>query len=247
MTIYLHKILPLLVSPLFLFLGVVFLYSLRYKLRGLLIATIALSLLSLPFTANKLWHYLESDYVLLNAKDIQPTEAIVVLSGSIGIIKTADEYVIQWGNPNRFFGGIQLFKHGKAPTVIFTGGRLPWDSGTLTEGIFLRKKAIEFGVPKDNILVTSEVQNTAQEADAVEQLIAGQYERITLVTSAFHMLRASRLFEQAGFVVTPFPVDFKGTSSKITPMSFIPSTGGLNGSFNVIRELLGRLYYALFT
>jgi uncharacterized SAM-binding protein YcdF (DUF218 family) len=61
------------------------------------------------------------------------------------------------------------------------------------------------------------------------------------------MLRASRLFEQAGFVVTPFPVDFKGTSSKITPMSFIPSTGGLNSSFNVIRELLGRLYYALFT
>ncbi len=199
----------------------------------------------MPFSADKFWQYLEAGYVLLNPKDNPPTDAIVVLSGSVGAIETANGFVFQWGSPNRFFGGIQLFQYGKAPILIFTGGKLPWDSGTLTEGMFLKSKAREYNVPEDKILVTSEVQNTAEEADAVRQLAAGKYERITLVTSAFHINRAKQLFEQAGFVVIPFPVDFKGTSPKATPMSFIPSTGGLDGSFRAFRELLGRLYYDL--
>ena len=67
--------------------------------------------------------------------------------------------------------------------------------------------------------------------------------KIILVTSAFHMPRATSLFEAEQLIVIPYPVDFKSINGERTIMSFIPSTGGLNGTFNALREFLGRLYY----
>ena len=49
------------------------------------------------------------------------SDAIVVLSGSGNAVKTDFGPIFQWADPERFFGGIALFKANKAPTLIFTG------------------------------------------------------------------------------------------------------------------------------
>ena len=47
---------------------------------------------------------------------------------------------------------------------------------------------------------------------------------IILVTTAFHMYRAKRLFEKQGFVVIIYKVDYKTSEENIvTVMDFLPS------------------------
>ncbi|MDG1144627.1 MAG: YdcF family protein, partial [Burkholderiales bacterium] len=171
-------------------------------------------------------------------KEIINSDAIVVLSGNASPIETEEGFIFQWGDPDRFFGGIALFKAGKAPTLVFTGGKLPWDRGNQTEGDYLKGEAISQGVPEDHILVTQAVQNTAQEALAVKALLGDNTTKIILVTSAFHMPRATSLFEAKKLFVIPYPVDFKSTNGERTIMNFIPSTGGLHGTFTASREFL---------
>ena len=243
MSIYVHKILPLLISPLFLFIALSFFYSFTLRLKVLFLSTVAISILSTPMTAQFLWGELESEYTLKTPKEIINSDAIVVLSGNASPMETEEGFIFQWADPDRFFGGIALFKAGKAPTLIFTGGQLPWNKGDQTEGDYLKSEAISRGVPEDHILVTRAVQNTAQEADAVRALLDGEDTKIILVTSAFHMPRAVSLFEAKQLIVNPYPVDFKSINGERTIMSFIPSTDGLNGTFEALRELIGRLYY----
>ena len=245
MSIYLHKILPLLISPLFLFIALVLFYALRLRLKVLFVGAVMLSILSTPITSHLFWQQLESGYSLKSPKNITTSDAIVVLSGSVGAVSTEDGFIYEWSDPDRYFGGIALMKLGKAQTLIFTGGKLPWDSSPLTEGEYLKSKAIAQGVPEENIRVTRAVQNTAQEADAVKALLTNKETQITLVTSAFHMPRALKLFEATKIKVIPFPVDFKAHNKNLTIISFIPSTGGLNGTFQALREFLARLYYRM--
>ena len=96
--------------------------------------------------------------------------------------------------------------------------------------------------------------NTAEEAFAIRRLLersqnkAASSPRILLVTSAFHMQRARRLFERQGLVVEPFPVDFQARGAWAGPQwqdptQWFPSAGALSASSRALRELLGRLVY----
>ena len=76
-----------------------------------------------------------------------------------------EEYV-DWGDPDRFFGGIALMKAGKATNLIFTGAKMPWEKSSRTEGAVLTDYAIQYGIPYDHIFVSSLVTNTADEASS---------------------------------------------------------------------------------
>jgi uncharacterized SAM-binding protein YcdF (DUF218 family) len=161
------------------------------------------------------------------------------------INEVGDSTYIEWGDPDRFYGGIALFKAGKAQKLVFTGGKMPWDKVKKTEGEVLKEYAISNGIPSEKIFVTKDVENTADESVAVKEIISPS-KSIILVTSAFHMYRAKRLFEKAGFIVIPYKVDYK-TAGKctITIMDFLPSAGNLGITETGIREILGRLYYLI--
>ena len=58
--------------------------------------------------------------------------------------------------------------------------------------------------------------------------------------------RKKILFEQAGFVVTAYPVDFGVEARQTTPMDFLPSARSFKYADAAVREFLGRGYYALF-
>jgi uncharacterized SAM-binding protein YcdF (DUF218 family) len=154
-----------------------------------------------------------------------------------------DSTYVEWGDPDRFFGGIALFKAGKAQKLVFTGGKMPWDRTKKTEGIVLKEYAISNGIPSEKIFVTKDVENTADEAVAVKELISPS-KTIILVTSAFHMNRAQRLFENQRFIVIPYKVDYKTAGeSAITFMDFLPSAGNLGMTETGIKEIIGRLFY----
>jgi uncharacterized SAM-binding protein YcdF (DUF218 family) len=163
----------------------------------------------------------------------------------LGINEEEDDTYIEWGDPDRFFGGIALFKAGKAQRLVFTGGKMPWNNTKKTEGEVLKEYAISNGIPSGKILVTKDVENTADEAVAVKELISPS-KRITLVTSAYHMYRAKLLFEKQGFEVIPYKMDYKAAgNSTVTVMNYLPSAGSLELTEIGIRELLGRIFYLI--
>jgi uncharacterized SAM-binding protein YcdF (DUF218 family) len=243
--IYLHKILPLIVSPMFLVMflitwGIVF----RSRISGILGVSI-LIICSLPVFSNKLITYLENGYILSDASSAKTADAIVVLSGMVRTTNGKNGLSYEWGEASdRIFAGIELIKKNKAPIMVLTGGKLPWSTGK-PEGEYLREVAIKYGVPNKNILLTENVKNTDQEAKAVAELLNKSSPKIILVTSAYHMPRAQKVFEAAGINTEPFAVDFLSGADKYTIMNFIPSAKAFNQTSFFIRELIGRLYYSL--
>jgi len=243
--IYLHKILPLLISPLFVIIILV-LWGLLVGSKKISFTGIAILIIcSLPIFSGRLVAYLEKDYKLSSTETFQTADAIVVLSGMVRTIQSKNGIAYEWGEASdRIFAGIDLFKKKKAPYLILTRGKLPWSVGK-PEGEHLKDVAISFGISKQNILLTTNVENTDQEAKAVKKLLTSDKPIILLVTSAFHMPRAQKVFEAAGIRVLPFPVDFLSGAGKFTFMSFIPSAGALSQTSFFVREMIRRTYYSL--
>ena len=243
--IYLHKLLPLVASPIGLIIGLMLLALVLRRQWPVYWALFILLVCSFPLTARFIWVGLESEYQYQAPTTVPKADAVLVLSGMLGGFESEDGYVTEWGDPDRFFVGLQLVKMGKADRLIFTRGKMPW-SESPPEGELLKQKALEMGIFPEQILLTSIVSNTAEESVAVKDLMAErQLKKIILVTSSFHMPRAKLLFDQVGVETYPYPTDFKAASRNMTWLHFIPSADALRNTYSGIREYLGRIYYRL--
>jgi uncharacterized SAM-binding protein YcdF (DUF218 family) len=220
----------------------------RNKKKLIYIAIGVLYILSTPIFSNNFFKLVEgsghNDY-RKPISAIDSADAIVVLSGMLEINEVGDSTYIEWGDPDRFFGGMALFKAGKAQKLVFTGGKMPWDKAKKTEGEVLKEYAISNNIPSEKIFVTKYVENTADEAVAVKELISPS-KRIILVTSAYHMYRAKRLFEKQGIEVITYKVDYKSERNKeITIIDFLPNSNYLKNSETGLREIIGRILYKI--
>jgi uncharacterized SAM-binding protein YcdF (DUF218 family) len=250
--IYLHKILPVFVLPTGITLLLV-LAGLRWRRRSLIWAGFAvLWLCSMPIVGQLAVRAVEGRAVHGLAAEAAEADAIVVLSEG-RIIAPGPSSISEWHDADRFFGGIELFQAHRAPLLVFTGGAAPGKSSSALEGDILAQYARAMGVPGAQILATPRVLTTAEEATAVAAILRGQSvdttgrgrrARVLLVTSAFHIPRARRLFERAGMTVIPYPVDFKtslGGPSVVTAL--LPTAEALRQTEMSMREVYGRLFY----
>jgi uncharacterized SAM-binding protein YcdF (DUF218 family) len=243
--IYLHKILPSFILPIMLVIIVIIIGLIKNKKKLIYISIGLLYTMSTPIFSNSFFKLIEGSEYRIPFSAIDSADAIVVLSGMLGINELEDSTYIEWGDPDRFFGGIALFKAGKAQKLVFTGGKMPWDKVKKTEGEVLKEYAISNGILAEKIFVTKDVENTVEEAVAVKELISPS-KKIILVTSAFHMSRARKLFEKQGFIVISYKVDYKtGQFKGVGIMNFLPSAGNLELTETGIREIIGRLFYLI--
>ncbi len=244
--IYLYKIVPLLVMPLMVLFISIFLGTYFKKKKVIYSSLVFFYIISTPFFANNFFKIVEGQYNKLQIEKINEVDAIVVLGGSIRINEVQNKYYIEWGDADRFFGGLKLYKKKKSKKIVFTGGKMPYNLTKLSEGDVLKEYAIKYGINTEDILVTKDALNTFEESQAVQELI-GENKSIILVTSAFHMNRAKKLFEQKGFNVTAYKVDYKTAPRvKLNFINLIPSAISLSKTEIALREILGRLYYYLW-
>ena len=200
--------------------------------------------------ADSLWRLLEHpwkriDYSLMNSAD-----GIVVLSSGRNL-PPGNSKIIEWDDPDRFLAGIDLFKAKKSNRLIFTGGLNPLNPVLPPEGDIYVKEAISMGINKNNLFTTYSVTNTVQEAKAVKQIlnkeIISSQKKVILVTSAFHMKRAKKVFEREGITVLPYPVDFMSNQSFLSslrnPLKWLPNASSLSRNSSAIREIIGRIIY----
>ena len=247
--IYLNKILPVFLLPM----GFSLLCLLaalvwrKWVLCGLALAVLWLA--SLPLVSNAAVRWCEGGATRMTAAEMPEAAAIVVLSGEVHD-PPGDNDVLEVGDAvDRYEGGLALYVAGRAPLLVFTGGLMPWQPGRRPEGEVLAEWAMARGVPKESILVTGNVVNTAGEANAVATLLAQESVEegmVLLVTSAFHMRRAVLLFEKAGLEAIPYPVDFRvDESNDFTIIDLLPSASSLANSELALREFYGYWFYRL--
>ena len=242
--IYLNKLLPIFASPLGLISFLIILGIFTKRMLYIVTALLLLWVTSIPIVSNSLLGLLEQNYQVQTLDNVEDHDTVVVLSGMVRTIQNNGELYYEFGEAvDRILAGISLIKDGKADRMILTRGQLPWSLG-VPEGEFLSNFAKMNGVEADKITLTRVVQNTDDEAKAIAELITSN-EKLILVTSAFHMPRAIKVFANQNIVVTEFPVDFLSGASKLYILDFLPDASAFKVSSLFIREMIGRAYYSL--
>lgn len=202
-----------------------------------------LLLQSLPLVGSALMGTLErrAGPVLQGAAGAQ---AIVVLGS--GLELDAEEYGGDTATDRtlvRTRYGATLVRRFALP-VLVSGGR-PVNATRSEAEVMADILENEFKVPVRwrEMQSLDTTQNAALSAAILKE--AG-IRRIVLVTQAFHMPRAVRLFRAAGLEVVPAPTHFKsGGLGPLNVNDFLPRASALHHSFYALHEWLGIAWLAL--
>jgi uncharacterized SAM-binding protein YcdF (DUF218 family) len=198
-----------------------------------------LYLLSTPFVAETALQELET-LPALNPFD--SVQAIVVLGA--GTYFNAPEY--EGNTVNRL--GLERIRyaarlHRLTRKPILTTGGPPLGSNSSEAAQMRDVLEKEFRVPVKWIEEAS--GNTRDNAyKSFAMLKKDGVSRIALVTHAWHMPRATREFEQAGFKVIPAATAYT-TRYKTDLFAFIPTAGALQKSSFFFHEVVGMIWYWL--
>jgi uncharacterized SAM-binding protein YcdF (DUF218 family) len=158
----------------------------------------------------------------------RPAQAIVVLGADM-----TREGMLSASSLRRALQGIQLYRRGLAPWVVFLG---PRNASGHSQSAARAELALECGIPAGAILTGEGMWTTRDEAEGVKALLAPRGARtILLVTGAFHMGRARRLFERAGFEVIPAPLSDASCES-------VRPEARLGVTLSLAQEYLARAY-----
>ena len=242
--IYLHKLLPLFIMPIVVFLGLILICNYKGYKKLIYLFSILFYIISTPIFSNFIMKIVEGEYKYQKLENLDKVDAIVILGGMLKIYEFENNYTVEWQDPDRFFKGIELYNSFKSDKIVFTGGKSPFNMITVSEGSVLKNYALKYGVLEEDIIVTKDVLNTYDESLAVSEVL-GENKTVILVTSAFHMKRAKLLFEQQGVKIIPYKVDYKSSiNSRLYFIDFIPNSLALKKTEIALRELLGRLYYS---
>ncbi len=242
--LWLHKLAvwPLLPVGLSVVLGLAAICTRRRALG--IAAVVVLCAASMPVTGNLLIWPLERSYPQLSPEECVPADAVVVLGG--GSDPGYGKARIDWSEAaDRFEGGMDVFATGRVGKLVFTRGKMPWSDGP-DEGMRLREEALRRGVPAGSIVLTDgDAGNTADEAREVRRLVSRHgWRKLILVTSAYHMRRAMRLFSPAAPQVIAYPVDYHCGGNLVADWtSWMPQANGLSTSEDALREYFGLLWY----
>ena len=242
--IYINKILPIIFSPLGLIIALLLFGILRKKILPSLLALLLLTLFSLPFVSNQLIKSLERNYSVISPNELDTADTVVVLSGMLQTIKQDSMIHYEFsGAVDRIFAGINLLKMGKAQKIILTRGKLPWNKG-VPEGDYLAEFVQSQGIDPNRIMLTEIVQNTNDEAKAISKMLPKTSE-VILITSAFHMPRAEKVFQNQNLKIIPYAVDFRSSAKDIDVLDFLPQANAFKDSSFYFREIIGRVFYSL--
>jgi len=254
MFLFLSKIIPVFVFPLglsLLLLGIASAVRRRAALtRTLCFAAFLLLLLfSTGAVSQLLLRSLESRYRRLPIASAPQAEAIVVLGGGTSSPPVAPgEAPGLNGYSNRLLYAARLFRAGKAPIILFSGGTVPLIESwrLISEAEAASQLLQEWAVPRQAILVEDRSRNTRENALFSRQILQSRgVSRILLVTSATHMPRASAVFQKLGFQVIPVPVDLQTGDNHALLPRILPDAESLAESDLALKEWLGLLVYRL--
>lgn len=213
-----------------------------------LFALLILAAFSSKIVSQALIRSLESQTLVRTVDDMPVEQAIVVLGGYLhppgGSNNTSD--LLE--SSDRLLHGMRLYRAGKAPLILLTGGNIPFfGAARMSEAAAARDLLREWGVPAESILLDEQSRNTEENARYSYRILnAKGIQHILLVTSAFHMPRSQAVFRKAGFDSVPAPTDFRsGWGDPDLLFQVLPDSENLFLSTTALKEWLGLGIYRL--
>ncbi len=197
---------------------------------------------SLPVVADMLIRPLEL-YAPPFSGTRERVDAVVVLGSGVRDLSWVPAPAAPTGTAlERLVAGIEISRNLKAPLVI-SGGTGEMGDSRAREADALADAAVRLGFPRGSILVENSSRNTFENAEAVSTIVSGR--TIVLVTSAFHMRRATEMFRKRGFSVIPAPAAYRARSRTTSWTSLIPHASDLESSAAAISERLSLFWYSM--
>lgn len=171
---------------------------------------------------------------------LRDAKAIIVLGGgSYGGIKDFDgEGQITADAANRLFMALRLHKALRLP-IVFSGGLVFTHSANEADAGYRLLKACK--VDEKYLIKESKSRNTVENARFTRQLCEQNgFNRVILVTSAYHLPRSVLLFEREGVNAIPYPTDYKTSKdTMLDAFAFVPNIYDLRNTAIAFKEYLG--------
>jgi uncharacterized SAM-binding protein YcdF (DUF218 family) len=180
----------------------------------------------------------------------EPYDAIVVLGGGVlepGTLRPSAD--LSSYSKNRVTCGVDLYEQGYAPKLVFSGGNGHAFKDGMKDAQEMKRWAERLGISKD-VIVMEDLSRTTYENAAETKRLLGPAS-IVLVTSASHLPRATALFRNQGFQVTPMPCDFfvqnrpEDTLQRLDPFDILPNDRAIEQTTGAVTEWAGMAIYWL--
>jgi len=169
----------------------------------------------------------------LHALKSKQINSIVVL-GSGHVSDERISAVSQLGGSSlyRLIEGVRLLQVLPEAKLIVTGG-IGYDP--VANADVVGRVALSIGVPRDRLIIENRPRDTLQEAEMLLPLLGK--EEFILVTSALHMERAMRIFQEQGMHPLAAPTDYVMKKEIVEPPGrLFPSPGNLDLSRRILYE-----------
>jgi uncharacterized SAM-binding protein YcdF (DUF218 family) len=190
---------------------------------------------------------LENAYPPRPIAEMPAAQAIVVLGGSVNVPNERRPLSGLGASSDRLLHAIRLYKAGKAPLVLLTGGNVEYftGAGRTPEARVAADLLVDLGLPAGAIRTEERSRNTRENAVFSRAILAPLgVNRILLVTSAYHMRRSLGLFRRVGFDAIPAPTDYQtGWDNPQFPFGLLPDVSSVARSTEAIHEWIGLFVY----
>ena len=147
----------------------------------------------------------------------------------------------------RLFYAIQLYNLGKIEKILISGGNGQLINEGYKEADWSKNFLIDCGIPEEDIVIENKSRNTWENAKFTSQILINEGDvTLLLITSAWHMKRASYCFTQNYMDVDKFSTDYTWESISFDlEYILLPSSGSFEKWETLIKEMIGNLVYRI--
>lgn len=203
-----------------------------------------LFLFSMPMVANAvLW---SMEHTQASTYRENETYDVVVLLGGVG----DEEVWAQTGRPaynenvERLTITRDLLEGGHAHYAIVSGGVNDPKYQQWNEAKMLGDALVAWGIRSERVILEDQAKNTRENATLSTKIIRERgFEKVLVVTSAFHLARAGDCFRAVGLDVDLLAVDFRAHTPRVGIGELLPRAHALDVNSAMLREWFGRWIY----
>ncbi len=218
----------------------------RTKSKKLVIsAFIFLYVFSNPLLINELllwWEIPPTSISTVKTHDV----GIILTGGTVNEEKLPQENIFLGKSADRIAQTIELYKNGKIRKILISGGEISILGKTPKKEIEeIAKYLIISGVARESVFMETHAQNTRENAENCSKILKKHFKNQSylLITSGFHLRRASACFERFGVKVDTFGANYLSHERDYYWYSILPKEDYLAYSQLIFREIIGYCTY----
>jgi len=183
---------------------------------------------------------LQRAYATINPLVQGRFDAVLVLGGGVEVGDDGSPTLTASGD--RVVVAVRLYRAGRTPLLVTTGPHILLPGGTAASNAAATAAIwMQLGVPEGSIVLLEGPRTTTDEVLALKTAVAERgWQRVGLLTSAWHLPRAMRLCRRYGVEALPLPAEAVRTPP-LRLRFLVPQQDGFQSVQTACWEVLGAL------